>query len=72
MSIYAGSCHCGRVRFEVEAQIDHVRTCDCSICHRHGALNFRVQKEALRLLIPWQELSVFFRSVARAIPRPTN
>src|SRR6185436_15886284 len=28
---YRGSCHCGRVRFEVSADLDHVRVCDCSI-----------------------------------------
>lgn len=59
MTAYRGSCHCGRVQFEVEAQIDHVRMCDCSICHRRGALNFRVPREALRLLTPWEALSLY-------------
>jgi len=59
MTTYRGSCHCGRIRFEVEAEIDHVRVCDCSICHRRGALNFRVPKEALRLLTPWESLSLY-------------
>jgi hypothetical protein len=56
---HRGSCHCGRVRFEVDAQIDHVRACDCSICRRRGALNFRVPKESLRLLTPWESLSLY-------------
>ena len=59
MPTYRGSCHCGRVRFEVDAEIDHVRVCDCSICHRRGALNFRVPRAALRLLGPWEELSIY-------------
>jgi hypothetical protein len=59
MIAYQGTCHCGRIRFEVDAQIDHVRECDCSICHRRGALNFRVPKEALRLLTPWEDLSLY-------------
>lgn len=59
MSLYKGSCHCGRIQFEVEAQIDHVRVCDCSICHRRGALNFRVPKEALKLLSRWEDLSLY-------------
>ena len=42
MTTYRGSCHCGKVRFEVDAEIDHVRSCDCSICRRRGALNYRV------------------------------
>jgi len=59
MPVYKGACHCGRVRFEVAAAIDHVRSCDCSICRRRGALNFRVPKEALTLLTPWEELSLY-------------
>jgi hypothetical protein len=61
MITYNGSCHYGRIRFEVAADINHVRVrvCDCSICHRRGALNFRVPKEALKLLTPWEELSLY-------------
>lgn len=46
---YQGACHCGANRFEVDADIDHVRVCDCSICAKRGALNFRVEESALRL-----------------------
>jgi len=59
VTTYAGSCHCGRVRFEVDGDIDHVRVCDCSICRRRGALNFRVPRQALRLLTPWEQLSLY-------------
>jgi hypothetical protein len=61
MATYEGSCHCGKVRFtvEIEAGIDHVRVCDCSICRRRGALNFRVPKENLRLLTPWEDLALY-------------
>lgn len=56
---YKGSCHCGRVRFEVRADIDHVRVCDCSICRKRGALNFRVREAGLQLETPLEELSVY-------------
>jgi hypothetical protein len=56
MKTYRGSCHCGKIKFEVDAEIDHVRVCDCSICSRRGALIHRVPRESLRLLIPWEEL----------------
>jgi hypothetical protein len=59
MPTYQGSCHCGRVRFEVIAEIDHVRVCDCSICRRRGALNHRVSKGNLRLLTPWEDLTPY-------------
>ena len=39
---YKGSCHCGEVKFEVSLVLDHLRVCDCSICHKRGALNYRV------------------------------
>lgn len=56
---YQGSCHCGRFRFEVVADIDHVRVCDCSICHKRGALNFRVPNEDVRLITPLSELTLY-------------
>jgi len=56
---YRGSCHCGKIRFEVDAEIDHVRVCDCSICHQRGALNYRVSEKDLRLFTPLSELSVY-------------
>jgi hypothetical protein len=34
---YRGRCHCGKVRFEVDADLDHVRVCDCSICAAFAA-----------------------------------
>lgn len=32
------SCHCGAVRFTVEAAPGEVNDCGCSICRRYGAL----------------------------------
>ena len=59
MKTYQGSCHCGRIRFEVDADIDHVRACDCSVCIRRGALNYRVARDRLRLLVPWAHLTLY-------------
>ncbi len=59
LKTYQGSCHCGRIRFEVDADIDHVRVCDCSICRRRGALIHRVPLGCLRLLVPLNELSLY-------------
>ena len=59
MAVYQGSCHCGSVRFEVEAEIDHVRECDCSICRRRGALNFRVDSDALHLFTPIEAMTIY-------------
>jgi hypothetical protein len=59
MRTYLGSCHCGRVRFEVDADLDHVRVCDCSICRRRGALIHRVAEDQLRILTPLDELTLY-------------
>ena len=56
---YRGRCHCGKVRFEVDADLDHVRVCDCSICRARGALNHRVKEGDIRVLTPLEELSVY-------------
>jgi hypothetical protein len=56
---YKGSCHCGFVKFEVLAKIDHLRACNCSICTKRGALNFRVPKDALTMLTSLSELTLY-------------
>jgi hypothetical protein len=56
---YRGSCHCGKVQFEVDADLDHVRVCDCSICRRRGALNHRVEPGDFRLLSPLEDLWLY-------------
>lgn len=50
MSTYHGSCHCGRVKFTVETDIDKVISCNCSICTKKGALHHRVSAEQFELL----------------------
>lgn len=59
LKTYQGQCHCGDTRFEVEAVIDHLRECDCSICRRRGALIFRVAPGAIRFLSPLEQLNVY-------------
>lgn len=59
MPAYPGSCHCGAVRFEVTAEIDHVRVCDCSICRRRGGLMFRVREDQLKLQTPLEQMALY-------------
>ena len=51
MAVYKGGCHCGRVRFEVEAPTDPVLSdCNCSICQMTGYQHLIVPKSAFTLL----------------------
>jgi len=56
---YEGSCHCGKARFSVDLDLDHVRVCDCSICLKRGALVYRVQEKDFRALTPLKELTLY-------------
>jgi hypothetical protein len=48
---HKGGCHCGKVRFEVQAprQLE-VGDCNCSMCSRTGYQHLMVQKERFRLI----------------------
>jgi hypothetical protein len=50
--IHKGSCHCGRVAFEIEGELKGAVACNCSICQRKGALLWFVPREKLHLLTP--------------------
>ncbi len=56
---YLGACHCGRVQFEVIADIDHVRVCDCSICRQRGALIHRVPHHKIQIFTPLSDLTLY-------------
>jgi hypothetical protein len=46
---YNGSCHCGRVRYEVTTDLASVVACNCSICSRAGYLLTFVSPEQFKL-----------------------
>ena len=47
---HTGGCHCGRVRYEVEADIKEVNSCNCSLCQKRGYLLAFVPKAQFTLL----------------------
>jgi hypothetical protein len=51
MTTHVGGCHCGAVKFEIDApaNIDAVR-CNCSICAMSGFLHLFVSRNNFRLL----------------------
>ena len=50
MTKHTGGCHCGRVRYEVEADIDEVMSCNCSMCQKRGTLLTFVPEQQFTLL----------------------
>src|SRR5437868_5224596 len=56
---YSGSCHCGRVAFEVEGEIDSAMACNCSMCRRKGSLLWFVPKAQFLLKTPDEAASTY-------------
>ena len=57
---FTGGCHCGAVRFEVEAPEEiEVEDCNCSICSISGYLHMIVPKSAFTLLTDESALSLY-------------
>jgi hypothetical protein len=57
---HTGGCHCGRVRFEVEAPARiEVAECNCSICAKVGYLHLIVPAARFRLLGGRDELTTY-------------
>jgi hypothetical protein len=46
---YQGSCHCGKVKFEIEADIGQVLECNCSHCSRKGFLLSFIPRTNLKI-----------------------
>ena len=45
-----GGCHCGAVRYEVEAALDKGVTCNCSICQAKGTVLAFAPASSFRIL----------------------
>ena len=55
-----GGCHCGRVRFEVEAPADLLLDeCNCSICEMVGYQHLIVPKSDFRLIQGEDDLTTY-------------
>ncbi len=60
MVTHTGGCHCGRVRFEVEAPAKiEVADCNCSICGKVGYLHLIVPAERFKLIRGRDSLSTY-------------
>jgi hypothetical protein len=58
--IYRGGCHCGAVRFEVEApERILVQDCNCSLCAMTGFLHLIVPKSKFRLVKGGENITTY-------------
>jgi hypothetical protein len=66
MRNYRGSCHCGRVQFEIRTHLDRVSECNCSICRRKGYLHHMVSPDRFRLIQGDDALATYQFGTGRA------
>ena len=59
MTEYTGSCHCGAVRFVIEADPLEAVRCDCSICRKKNALMIEVPVAGLTLQAGEDQLATY-------------
>ena len=56
---YRGSCHCGKIAYEVTGTPEQVIDCNCSHCSRKGYLLWFVDRDKLQLNTPQDQLSTY-------------
>ncbi len=59
MKTMQGGCHCGRVCFQVTADLDRVTYCNCSICAKKGFLHLIVPHEQFELVSGKDDLATY-------------
>ena len=56
---YKGSCHCGRISFEVEGALEQAMECNCSHCSRKGYLLWFLPRPRLNLFSSEADLATY-------------
>jgi hypothetical protein len=56
---YKGSCHCGKVAFEVEGELDGAMSCNCSMCSRKGSLLWFVPRDQLHVVTSEENIGTY-------------
>lgn len=57
MAKYSGGCHCGKVRYNVEMDLNGLISCNCSICSKKGTILGFVKEKQFTLLSGKNDLS---------------
>lgn len=56
---YQGKCHCGRITFEADGDLEQVIECNCSHCSRKGYLLWFLPRSSVTLNCPEDALAVY-------------
>lgn len=64
--MHTGSCHCGAIQFRLDADINELTTCDCSLCAKRNALMVKIPESALTLLRGEADLTLYQWNTHRA------
>jgi hypothetical protein len=61
LQTYEGGCHCGRVRFRIQADLGEtlIGECNCSICTKKGILHLPVAASRLEILSGADDLTTY-------------
>jgi hypothetical protein len=59
MASHSGSCHCGRIAFEVDGEFSSALVCNCSYCRRTGNMLAFTAPEAFRMKTPQTDVSTY-------------
>jgi hypothetical protein len=61
LKIYEGGCHCGRVRFRIQVDLEEtvIGECNCSICTKKGILHLPVARERLNILSGADDMTTY-------------
>src|SRR5689334_19212721 len=54
-----GGCHCGRVRFRAQVDLDLMSECNCSVCTKKGIFHLPIALENFELLRGKRALTVY-------------
>jgi hypothetical protein len=57
--LYKGRCHCGKIAFEVDLDLQQQIECNCTHCSRKGYRLAFVPREKLRLLTPAADTTIY-------------
>ena len=59
MGKHVGSCHCGSVRFEIDAPTDKLIDCNCSICRKKGIVHLPVEEGGFAITSGQDSLAMY-------------